>query len=184
MPHEFPTVGHKTIPFGFFNVKIDLLIMQKRFFFAHDLCDAILDLAAGGEGSWTTLPCWRIDHPAMIGDLNGVLRGESHKGLYGAVYARWPLPPRRSDFRQDPDAHQTRDEVADLIEHIGMEEQLVVRWTGQVVTFGTVAVALPDLHAMLRHLRDGPPPWREGRLPEYLSELLQDLEQHASPLFS
>ena len=182
MPHEFPTVGHGAVPFGFFNINTDLLWLQKRFFFADDFCAAVRTLAAAGESSGAALPCWRVDHPAMIGDLNGAIRGDYHKGFIGAVYARWPFPKRKADFTQDPDGYQTREEVADLIKHVGVEEKLTVRWNHKVVTLGTVAVALPDFGAMLRHLEQGPPPWREGRLPDYLAETLQTLKEQDSPL--
>lgn len=182
MPHEFPTVGHHAVPFGFFNTKTDLLLLQKRFFFADDFCTCVSTLAAAGESSGAALPCWRVDHPAMIGDLNGAIRGDYHKGFIGAVYARWPFPKRKADFKQDPDGYQTREEVTTLIEHVGVDEKLAVRWNHKVVTLGTVALALPDFAAMLEHLQQGPPPWRDDRMPDYLSEMLAELKKLDSPL--
>ena len=182
MPHEFPTVGHHTVPFGFFNTKTDLLLLQKRFFFADDFCAAVLALAKAGESSGSMIPCWRVDHPAMIGDLNGAIRGDYLKGFIGAVYARWPFPKTKADFKQDPDGYQTREEIAGLIEHVGEQEKLPVRWNHKVVTLGTVAVALPDFAAMLEHLQHGPPPWRDHRMPDYLAHTLGELKKLNSPL--
>ena len=183
MPLEFHSISHGAVPFGFFNIKTDMLLLQKRFFFAHRFCEVVKNLAAGGAGSESTLPCWRIDHSAMIGDLHGAIRGDYLKGFIGATYGRWPFPKKKADFKQDPDGHQTREEVESLIEHVSLAEEIVVRWNAQVVSLDTMSFSVEEFARLVAYVdRGGHPRWRDDRRPDYVADMTTALQQASSPL--
>ena len=52
MPLLFKSRSHGQLPFGFFNIEIDMLLLDRSFFFAEEFCRAVVELArtvAAGE---------------------------------------------------------------------------------------------------------------------------------------
>ena len=49
MPLAFDSLNHGTIAFGFFNIEIDMLLLENLFFFADRFCGAVAELSRGRE---------------------------------------------------------------------------------------------------------------------------------------
>lgn len=172
MPLAFESLSHATVAFGFFQIESHMLLLQDTFFYADDFCAAVDSLAAD-----TTAPlaAWRIVDRANLGDLHGAIAGRDHRGFIGATYQRWPFPNARSDFRQNPDGHQTRDLVTSLVERFGQAETLDLGWDRDAAT---VAVAeyvfdAPGFRRLVDYVaRGGHPRWTDDRQPDYVQRTL------------
>ena len=90
MPVGFHSLSHGVLPFGFFNIASDLLILNDHFAFASEVCGWFSSWATqvGTEAEFSEeVPMWVIDDPDAIGDLGGAIRGSDHRGLIGRSYS-------------------------------------------------------------------------------------------------
>ncbi len=49
MPLLFQSLSHGEIPFGFFNIETDMILLQNYFFFASDMAENMIKLAENTE---------------------------------------------------------------------------------------------------------------------------------------
>ena len=182
MPLAFRSESQGTIAFGFFNIEIDLLLLEQLFFFADRFCAAVVELAeaAGGE---VGLDGWRLER-ARIGDLHAAIAGVDHSGLIGASYRLYPFPSRPEGFRQSPEGARNQGVMRPLLDEHGCRETFRLRWDRQAarVTVSELALSEAIFATLIAYVdRGGYPRWREERRPRYVGSMLERLDALASP---
>jgi len=186
MPLAFPSLSHKEIAFGFFNIDGDMLLLERSFFFADAFCDAVTRLAAADPDRpfETTIPAFAIDDPEDVGDLMGAIHGVRHTGFIGDVYRRYPFPARPEDFRQKTRGFETRDEFRVLIEPWAREEEvrLSARPVPAEITLSEVRFSWKAFRELVRYVwRGGWPRWEDEGPPEYVHAMRGDVETGGHP---
>jgi hypothetical protein len=183
MPLAFSSLSHGTVAFGFFNIEIDMLLLQQLFFFADRFCRVVVDLHHG-LGPDLVLPGWRIDDPAAAGNVNLAIDGVHLGGFIGETYREFPFPERPEGFKQKPDGQKHRAWAEAAIARFGTPEELRVRVDA---SSGTVAVAeyvfdadaFGDLVVYVD--RGGYPRWEREVRPAYVTAMMTALREPARP---
>jgi hypothetical protein len=183
VPLAFPSRSHGTIAFGFFNVAIDMLLLEELFFFADRFCQVVVDLHQG-RGPELALAGWRIADPAAVGNVNLAIQGLHLGGFIGATYREFPFPERPEGFKQQPDGSRNRAWAAAAIARFGAPAELQVRVdpaTGDVAVAGYVFA--PDAFAALVAYvdRGGYPRWAGEERPPYVAAMMAALRAPATP---
>jgi len=180
MPLAFPSRSHGTIAFGFFNIGIDMLLLDRLFFFADAFCRAVVDLAEAGHAA---MDGWRIDRPERIGDLHGAIAGVDLTGFIGATYRRHPFPRDPAGFRQDPEGARSRAWASACIAdfgtpvHIPLEADVA---TGDA-TVGGYRFDHQTLLALVAYVdRGGHPRWKNDTRPDYVLRMRTELASRPS----
>jgi hypothetical protein len=182
MPLAFPSLSHGTIAFGFFNIEIDMLLLEQLFFFADQFCAVVVDRHRG-RGPELPLPGWRIRERGAVGNVNLAIRGLDFGGFIGATYAEFPFPRRPDGFKQKPDACRNRAWAEAAVAHFGAPEEFRVRTDP---ADGTVAVAEyvfdPAAFAALVDYvdRGGYPRWEGEVRPAYVAAMMDALGRSAA----
>lgn len=177
MPLGFHSLSHGVVPFGFFNVASDLLILGDHFAFGPEMCEWF--------GSWAThvgstkemsecVPMWVIDDPRKIGDLGGAIRGTDFRGLIGRSYELFPFPSQDDGFRQDPEGGRTRPVMEALLaEFAGAPRSIPVTISG-TVSIGAYVFDAAGFDELVLYLwRGGMPRWRDDSRPSYVLQMMQ-----------
>lgn len=173
MPLAFPSRSHQTIAFGFFNIEIDMLLLERLFFFADDFCRAVPQLLNEGE-AW--MDGWRIEVRSKIGNLQGAIAGTDLSGFIGATYAKFPFPARAEDFRQNPQGHRNRALARELIQQYGRDEQIRLRREADSIAVGEYAFNQPVFSDLIAYVdRGGYPRWKNEIRPAYVREMVEKL---------
>jgi hypothetical protein len=176
MPLAFASRTHGTIAFGFFNIEIDLLLLDRLFFFAGDFSMVLTDLLSAPR---TALAGWRLLDPALMGDLHGAIAGEDLGGLIGATYARWPFPRAPEDFRQNPEGTRNRIEVEDLVDGFAGRERIACARDDAFSSFsiGEYGFNKPRIAALVTYVeRGGYPRWKDDVQPVYVRQMMASLK--------
>jgi hypothetical protein len=171
MPLAFPSTSHATVAFGFFNVEIDMLLLEHLFFFAEDFCRAVPELFREGE-AW--MDGWRIEARARIGNLQAAIAGQDLSGLIGATYRRFPFPQSSQDFKQNPEGGTNRPWVEDQVHQYGQAEQIRLRKEAGSVSVGEYRFdpsVFADLIAYVD--RGGYPRWKNELRPSYVRKMME-----------
>jgi hypothetical protein len=189
MPLSFETTSHGAVAFGFFNIDVDLLLLDRALFFADGFARAIEELAAaeGGAAAVSHIDGFRAADPGRLGNTMGAIHGFDRRGLIGEVYEHFPFPARPEDFLQDPDGSVNRSAI----------EPMLARWTAPqrhsvVVDVGQRRVEIagltfdwPWFQELVAYVwRGGYPRWRDERRPEYLVPMREAVEGAGNPLFA
>jgi hypothetical protein len=180
MPLGFESVSHGTIAFGFFHIRIDMLLLERLFFFADRFCRAVAELAKRGAGTELCMDGWRIDHPARIGNLHGAIRGTDLSGFLGAAYRKHPFPACPEEFKQDPDGWQHKEWAAGLIADYGSPESIQLRSDpgAQGVSIGGYVFDRKGFDSLVAYVdRGGYPRWKDEVRPLYVREMMETLER-------
>jgi hypothetical protein len=186
MPLAFATLNRGVVPFGFFNIRTDMVLLDQYFAFADDACGWIEALAATSDDVDTRRPAWVIADHTQMGDLHGAMAGGDLSGFIGTVYSRFPFPQSRDDFRQDPDGHLTRPEIEPLIDRFAQRQEIAIR---SAAAAGTVEVGdylfdEPGFAELVRYLwRGGFPRWKDDRRPDYIDRMMEAVRSSPSWLF-
>ncbi len=175
------------MPFGFFNVATDMILLGDHFVFASDFCDWIAEWAGADDVVREERPFWVIEDPRKIGNLHGAMAAEDHRGLIGASYVRYPFPIAPDDFKQDPDGQSARPHLERLArEHAGSVRLVPVVLDPGARTFA-VGPYLFDAHGLSELVRylwlGGMPQWRDERRPPYIEAMMTAVRGSRSPLF-
>ncbi len=189
MPLAFDSLSHGRIAFGFFNIEIDLLLLERLFFFAGDFCRAVGELAeqAGGEPAVAVMPGWRIDDPARIGNLQGAIQGWDLSGFIGRTYRRWPFPRREEEFKQRPEGWVNRAEAAEMIAEWAEAETIGVQAAadGEEASVGEYRFDRLAFQELIRYVYlGGMPRWRDGLRPDYVTAMIERVVSSSSPLMA
>jgi len=187
MPLLFQSLSHGEIPFGFFNIETDMILLQNYFFFASDMAENVIKLAENkGESQEQTWPVYILGE-GQIGNLMGAISGVVFQGFIGEVYTHFPFPHEPERFKQNPEGYKTR----------GLVEEIVSRYTGlttitvtvhtqeQRLYIGDYHFNKPGFHALLGYLwAGGYPKWKDGVKPSYILKMREAIERSSNPLFS
>ena len=173
MPLAFPSRSHRTIAFGFFNIEIDMLLLEHLFFFADRFCRALPELFKSGE-AW--MDGWRVEVPSKIGNLQGAIAGQDLSGFIGATYRRFPFPSRSDEFKQNPEGSLNQAWAAELVEGYGQGEEIRLRRDADSISVGEYVfdpTVFSDLIAYVD--RGGYPRWKNEVRPPYVRKMLEKL---------
>lgn len=187
MPLAFNSRSHGTIPFGFFNIATDLVLMADHFVFASDLCDWIGEWAGCPGEIDETRPVWVIEERSDIGDLHGAINGVDHSGLIGEFYRRHPFPALLTDFAQDPEGWRTHAEAERILTRVAGPARLTpiaISAAGGTVALGPYVFDTDGFAALVLYLwRGGMPRWRDDARPEYVDRMMGSVRTAVSPVF-
>lgn len=173
MPLSFRSKSHGAIAFGFFQIEVDLLLLQEQFFFADEFCRAVGALDAG-EGS-VSMHGYLIAEAEKIGNVNGAINGWDRSGLIGASYERFPFPTEQSDFKQKTDGARHRVWARKLLDEFGTPAEIVVRQSSDasLVTIGKTVFSRQVYGELIDYVvRGGYPRWQDETPPSYVSAML------------
>lgn len=186
MPLLFQSLSHGEIPFGFFNIETDMILLNNYFFFASDMADNVIRLAENDAGmSWEQAWSVYILEEGQIGNLMGAISGVVFLGFIGEVYTHFPFPHEPDKFKQNPDGYKTRQLV----------EGIITRYTGLTkvpvkidqdcaeIQIGEYTLSRQGFHALLGYLwAGGYPRWKDSVRPSYILKMREAVERSANPL--
>jgi len=179
MPLAFDSKTHGKIAFGFFNIDVDMLLLEHYFFFADyfwektvwfrekmemapkDREDSAMDI---------TFDVWDIP-PHDVGDLMGAIHGVRHTGFIGEVYKTFPFPKRPEEFKQMPDGKKNRPVITDIIRKYGTQKSVSVCFDIEKNQFfmGEYEFDGASFHELIQYVqRGGMPGWKDQKRPAYL----------------
>jgi hypothetical protein len=182
------SLSHGPVAFGFFHIESDMLLLERMFFFAGDLCGLWQRLAAWPAGAdfQEDLPGFVIEDHGQLGDLHGAIAGHDLGGFLGALYARWAFPRQRQAFAQKPQGAASRQTVIDAMSGFGLGRDIPVlaRPGPGLFSLGGIIFSREGLLALVDYVwRGGMPGWQRGRRPGYLLDTARVLAASASPWF-
>ena len=188
MPLSFDSANQGAVAFGFFNVDVDLLLLDTALFYADEFATAV-DRVAAPDGETALdgpLVGYRAGDARALGNTMGAIHGFDRGGLIGAVYDLFPFPDRPEDFRQHPDGARNRGAVGPLLE--AWTSPISHRWVvdpgARTVEIAGVTFAWPWFRELVAYVwRGGYPRWRDGRRPGYLVPMKRAVEGSTHPLF-
>ncbi len=183
MPLAFESITHGVVPFGYFNVDTDLLLLQQLIFNTDRFCEAIGKL---NEHDTTTVKdAYLIPDPLSMGNVMGAIHGYDRSGFIGAVYERFPFPTDPAAFRQHPDGAVHRETVIEELRRWGQPHALEVRADPDgTVRFGEIRFERRWFKELVAYVwRGGYPRWLDERRPPAVEELRERLQASACPLF-
>ncbi len=190
MPLAFTTAAGNTIPFGFFNIESDMLLLDRTFFFCTDFCDWINALADPQIPALrpidVTWPVYRIEDPEDIGDLMLAIHGARHVGFLGKTYLAYPFPAAPEDFKQNPEGHQTRAELEKMITPYAtqIEVPVHVQASTGTISVGEHTFTCSLFAELLDYVwRGGYPRWRDDRMPDYVARMKERVQTSEHWLF-
>lgn len=187
MPLAFKSLSHGTVAFGFFNIESDLLLLDRRFFFAADFCSLVAALAGPEPGADVLRPAYVIDRPEDIGDLMGAIDGIRYTGFIGAVYRRFPFPDDPAGFKQKPGGWKTRNLLIEIILHYSVRHDLPVAVMGaaDAIAIGDYRFSRQGFHELLEYVwRGGYPRWQNGVRPAYVLRMAQAAQASFNAIFA
>jgi len=186
MPLAFKSLSHGTVPFGFFNVESDLLLLERSFFFAADFCSLVIALADGEPEARVLKPAWFIESPADIGDLRGAIEGTRFTGLIGEVYQRFPFPQEPAGFKQKPDGWKTRPILLEILGRRAVRSDLPVAAESAegAIAIGDYRFSRTGFHDLVDYVwRGGYPRWENGVRPDDVLQMAQAALGSSSLIF-
>ena len=189
MPLAFQSLNQGIVTFGFFNIDVDMLLLNSYFMFADAFCGLVAMLARqdGTEDFRTGFDAFVIEKPEEIGDLMGAIHGVRHDGFIGDVYRRFPFPQRPDGFKQRPEGERNREIVQNLIEGyaVRMELPLIFVCEESHVVVGEYRFDRSGFVALVKYVWDGGMPgWKDDQPPPYVEAMITTIRQSRNPLFA
>jgi hypothetical protein len=186
MPLLFQSLSHGEIPFGFFNIETDMVLLNSYFFFASDMADNVIRLA-GNDGGMYQEQTWSVYvlEEGQIGNLMGAISGVVFQGFIGEVYTHFPFPHEPEKFKQNPDGYKRRQLVEGIITHYtGLTEVLVKTDPDCAeIQIGEYTFSRSGFHALLGYLwAGGYPRWKGSVRPLYILKMREAVEHSGNPL--
>jgi hypothetical protein len=189
MPLAFSSLSHGEIAFGFFNIDVDMLLLEQYFLYADQFCESVVTLARAADLS-TCRSSWDIrdiQPPEKVGDLMGAIHGIRYTGFIGAVYQKLPFPVRPEDFKQKPDGHNNRGIAEALIARYATKRSVpvVVNEPDQTVQIGGYHFSFSTFQELIRYVwRGGYPRWKNEEKPAYVSAMREEILSSQLQLFN
>ena len=187
MPLLFHSLSHGEIPFGFFNIETDMILLNNYFFFARDMADNVIKLADIEDGT-SQDQAWSVYvlHEGQIGNLMGAISGVVFQGFIGEVYTHFPFPHEPEKFKQNPEGYKTRGLIEEIINRYTGHSEITLTFDSnqQKLAIGEYYFSWPGFHALLGYLwAGGYPRWKEGVRPSYILNMKRAVERSLNPLF-
>jgi hypothetical protein len=173
MPLAFHSESHGTVAFGFFQIEIDMLLLERLFFFADAFCRGVVEILAEGHGE-TEFEGFRIEDPGKVGNLHGAIAGTDLRGFIGATYRRFPFPADPAKFKQNPEGAANRPWAFDLIRKYAAPCAMRLRREPESgrVSIGDYTFSGAEFLRLVEYVdRGGFPRWRDGIRPQYVEEM-------------
>jgi len=188
MPLLFQSLSHGEIPFGFFNIETDMILLNNYFFFASDMADNVIKIA-GAECGLSPNQTWSVYilNEGQIGNLMGAIRGVVFHGFIGEVYTHFPFPHEPEKFKQNPEGYKTREFIEEIVNRYARPSQIsvAVDSSQQKITIGEYQFSRIGFHALLGYLwAGGYPRWKDGVRPPYILKMKEAVDGSANPLFT
>jgi hypothetical protein len=187
MPLLFESLSHGEVPFGFFNIETDMILLNDYFFFASDVSERIIEIAGEGsrkifETEWDAY----ILEIRQIGNLMGAISGVELSGFIGEVYGHFPFPHEPDKFKQNPNGYINRELVEGVVRRYTAisKIQVVVDAVNQTIRIGEYLFSKQGFHELLKYLwLGGYPRWKDGIRPEYIVRMKERIEHSTHPFF-
>ena len=188
MPLLFASVSHGELPFGFFNIEADMLLLNDYFFFASDFCRHVTELARHQpdkpyRAAWSA----HVMSHEVIGNLHGAIAGTDLSGFIGEAYRLFPFPEEPAAFKQNPEGHATRERIEALATTFAPAQRIpvMVNPNGEFIAIGNYAFNRPQFHTLLVYVwLGGYPRWKDDVRPAYVVEMAAAAEASTHPLFA
>lgn len=186
MPLSFLSLSHGEIPFGFFNIESDLLLLSRVFFFAADFCRAVTGLSSQSPQAdrAAALTGYHLN-PGDIGDLHGAIQAVRFTGFIGEIYRLFPFPEDPRNFKQNPEGYRTRERVERIVQGYSPKRSIFfgLEQGGQSIRIGDVRFDREGFGRLLRYVwLGGYPRWRKGIRPAYVQAMKEAVELSDNPL--
>jgi len=187
MPLLFQSLSHGEVPFGFFNIETDMILLNDYFFFANDMSERIIELA-GEESRKIFETEWDayILEIRQIGNLMGAISGVELSGFIGEVYGHFPFPHEPDKFKQNPNGYMNREFVENIIKHYTTQTRIKILAdkSAQTVRIGEYMFSRRVFHELLNYVCvGGYPRWKNGIRPGYVQEMKEAVEHSTHLLF-
>ena len=187
MPLAFQSLNQGIVTFGFFNIDVDMLLLNSYFMFADTFCGWVTELADqdGTDDLNRHFDAFVIEKPEQIGDLMGAIHGVCHEGFIGAVYQRFPFPHRPEEFKQRPEGEKNREIVQKLIEDYAVKTELPLIFAHEVlhVGMGEYRFDRSGFGKLVKYVCDGGMPgWKDDERPPYVEAMISAIRQSRNPL--
>ncbi len=187
MPLLFESLSHGAVPFGFFNIETDMILLNDYFFFASDVSERIIELAGQESGKifeteWDAY----ILEIRQIGNLMGAISGVELSGFIGEVYNHFPFSHEPDKFKQNPDGYRNRELVEGIIKRYTLLSKVLVVMdvAGNTIQIGEYFFSKQGFHELLKYLwLGGYPRWKDGIRPEYIVKMKECIEHSTHPFF-
>lgn len=185
MPLLFQSLSHGEIPFGFFNIETDMILLQNYFFFASDMAENVIKLAQNkGESQEQAWSVYILEE-GQIGNLMSAISGVVFQGFIGEVYTHFPFPHEPEKFKQNPEGYRTRELIEEIVNrYTGSSEiSISIDEKKKSIRIGECQFSRLGFHALLGYLWvGGYPRWKDGIRPPYILSMRKAVEGSLSPL--
>lgn len=187
MPLLFKSLSHGEIPFGFFNIETDMILLNNYFFFASDFASYVIDLAANKSDEISVLN-WDayVLKENDIGNLMAAISGVYLSGFIGDVYGYFPFPHEPDKFKQNPEGYKTRDLIDDVVKRYAPLTKIPVslRLPALEIKIGEYLFGKIGFHELLLYLWvGGYPRWKDEVKPDYIIKMKEAAMLSDNPLF-
>jgi len=186
MPILFASKSHGQIPVGFFNIETDMLLMDRYFFFATDFCEWVIEWIGYKNIFHDVKPVYAIQDREMIGNLSDAIHGYQFTGFIGEVYKCFPFPDSPEGFKQKPYGTQNRPAVERTIRFFAARLKVPIIFDPEnlTVNFGDYQFSAEVFQKIIGYIESGGMPgWLNGRPPEYVHRMVDQLLITHHPLF-
>ena len=189
MPLAFQSLNQGIVTFGFFNIDVDMLLLNRYFMFAGAFCGLVAMLARqdGTEDFQTGFVAFVIEKPEDIGDLMGAIHGVRHDGFIGAVYQRFPFPHRPEEFKQRREGSKNRGIIQTLIKPFAVEQKVPFVFASEVVQvrIGDYQFDRQSFGQLVKYVYNGGMPgWKDDKCPPYVEAMISAIRRSRNPLFA
>ncbi|MCX7966736.1 MAG: hypothetical protein N2596_08950 [Syntrophorhabdaceae bacterium] len=187
MPLLFESISHGEVPFGFFNIETDMILLDNYFFFASDVSNHISEMAELSYGN-SHIQTWKgyVMELKKIGNLMGAISGIDLRGFIGEVYSYFPFPHEPDKFKQNPEGFKTRRLMESIIEKYAASSDIEVSidentWT---ISIGEYKFSKYGFQELIRYLwLGGYPRWKDDIKPDYIIRMKDKVESSHYPIF-
>lgn len=188
MPLMFKSLSHGEIPFGFFNIETDMVLLDNYFFFASDMAAHVVEMATRESGTAACTKEWNVYvlEEAQIGNLMGAISGVDLHGFIGEVYDHFPFPCDPDEFKQNPEGYVRRELVEGIVRRYAEPSRIVVVFDpgAKTIRIGRYLFDDKGFHRLLNYLWiGGYPKWRADTRPAYIAEMKDAVEASRNPFF-
>lgn len=189
MPLAFSSLSHGEIAFGFFNIDVDMLLLEHYFLFADQFCENVSQMARVEDlstyrGSWDIHD---IQAREEIGDLMGAIHGVRYTGFIGDVYRKFPFPQNPEDFKQKPDGYQNREIIKTVIDNYSLKRRVSVSVKSPAleIQIGDYLFSFSTFQELIKYVwQGGYPQWKNEERPAYVLAMKKALLSSRTQLFN
>lgn len=188
MPLLFKSFNHGEIPFGFFNIETDMILLNNYFFFASDFAGHIIEMAGKKPNEPSDIMTWDtyILEEKDIGNLMAAISGVYFSGFIGDVYGHFPFPHEPEKFKQNPGGYKTRELIDGIIKRYTSLTKIpvIVALASREIKIGEYIFGRVGFHELLAYLwAGGYPRWKDGIRPDYILKMKESVVQSTHHLF-